>query len=137
MSKSYTELIRIPTFMKRFEYLKVNGFVGDITFGGRRFLNQKFLYESREWRRIRGDIILRDNGCDLAIEDRPIFGSVYIHHINPVTESDILEGRPCVFDPENLICVSFQTHNALHYGNENSISKDYVERRPNDTCLWR
>lgn len=115
----------------------VKGCVGDITFGGKRQLNQ-ILYKTDEWKRTRQNIIIRDNGCNLAHEDYPIFGSVYIHHINPITIEDILERRPSVFDPENLISTSFETHNLIHYGNENGLAPyKVVERMPNDTIPWR
>lgn len=135
--KSYKELTRIILFEDRVKYLMVKGCVGDITFGGKRQLNQ-ILYKTDEWKRTRQNIIIRDNGCNLAHEDYPIFGSVYIHHINPITIEDILERRPSVFDPENLISTSFETHNLIHYGNENGLAPyKVVERMPNDTIPWR
>lgn len=134
--KMYKELIDIPNFLDRFQYLKVSGRVGDRTFGGSRYLNQQ-LYRSPEWKRVRRDVILRDNGCDLAHPDHPIDGQVYIHHIEPITVEDIAERRSKVFDADNLVCVSFQTHNAIHYGDESLLPKEYVERRKNDTCPWR
>lgn len=136
MIKTYSHLSRLKTFKERFEYLKLDGRVGDETFGSHRYLNQR-LYKSREWRQLRRKIIVRDEGCDLGFSDRPIRGYIYIHHLNPITIEDILERRPCVFDPENLISISFDTHNALHYGGADSEPEEYVERRPNDTCPWR
>lgn len=136
MYKSYSELIRISNFKDRFNYLKLTGVVGDVTFGGHRWLNQT-LYKTEMWKSARRKTILRDNGCDLAHEDYTIHGSVYIHHINPITIDDILERRSCVFDLENLVCVSFRTHQAIHYGDEELLPKGLVVRKKNDTCLWR
>lgn len=135
-NKTYSELITIPSFEERFKYLSLTGIVGEITFGGHRYLNQK-LYQSLEWKRIKREIILRDNGCDLAQEDHPIEGHIYIHHINPVSIEDVLERRSRVFDPENLISASFKTHNAIHYGSEELLSRCPVIRTKNDTCPWR
>lgn len=133
----YSELVEIPTFEGRFEYLNLNGKVSEATFAGHRYLNQ-VLYSSSEWRRFRRRIILRDDGCDLAHEDYPMYGGIYIHHLNPLTIDDIIERRACVFDPENVVCCSFQTHNAIHYGTlESSGVCIIVERKPNDTCPWR
>lgn len=136
LSRSYKELLQLDTFEERYEYLKLNGVVAEDTFGSKRYLNQ-MLYTSPEWRSIRDTIIVRDSGCDLGIIDRPIHDKIYIHHINPITIDDILDGNPIVFDPNNLICVSHITHEAIHYGDSNLLPKDYVERTPNDTCLWR
>lgn len=136
MYKRYSELIKIESFEDRFNYLTLEGRVGEITFGGHRQLNQ-ILYQTEKWKRTRREIILRDNGCDLAHEDYPIPYSVYIHHLNPITIDDLLEGRPCVFDLDNLVCVSFRTHNAIHYGTENLLPKKIIERKKNDTCPWR
>lgn len=136
ISLSYSDLIKIEEFEDRFKYLSLVGIVGETTFGGHRYLNQQ-LYKSEKWKHTRREVILRDDGCDLAHEDYPISGSVYIHHLNPITIDDILEERPCVFDLNNLVCVSFRTHNAIHYGDENLLSRKPAERKPNDTCLWR
>lgn len=137
MSKTYSELIRFPRFKERFEYLKTNSVVGEPTFGGQRYLNQ-ILYQSYDWKKIRKTIILRDRGFDLAHPDVPIGGQVYVHHINPVTIEDIFERRACVFDPENLISCSFDTHNAIHYGHTDIFKrKEFVTRSVNDTCPWR
>lgn len=137
MTKSYHELILLPTFKERFEYLKLNGMVSDPTFGGHRYLNQ-FLYRSPIWRSIRNKVIIRDNACDLA---DPLYdlGSnrAYIHHINPITIEDIKNGSSIVFDLDNLITCSMQTHNAIHYGSEDGLPKLPVERTPNDTCPWK
>lgn len=134
--KRYSELILIPSFEERFEYLKLSGQVGFETFGGHRYLNQ-VLYRSSDWKDTRREVIIRDNGFDLAHEDYPIKGNIYVHHINPITIDDILDRKDCVFDPEYLISTSLNTHNALHYGNEDTIKNRYVERKRNDTCLWR
>lgn len=134
--KSYSELVSFSSFEERFEYLRLSGAVGDDTFGGRRWLNQHF-YRSREWKNFRNDIIARDCGCDLAIMDRPILGRAYVHHINPITPEDLVNRSRKVLDPENAILVSFDTHNAIHYGSLNSIVRDLVERAPNDTCPWK
>lgn len=134
--KTYSELIRYKTFMERFEYLKLSGQVSEETFGLERHLNQT-LYRSPEWKKVRRDILIRDNGCDLGIEGREIFNQPIIHHINPITINDILERNECLFDPENLITVSKMTHNAIHYGDSNLMRMDIQERRPNDTCPWK
>lgn len=134
--KRYSDVIILPKFEDRFNFLVLNGRVGEITFGGHRDLNQ-ILYKTERWRHLRHRVIFRDNGCDLAHPTRPINGTVYIHHIEPITIEDILEERSCVFDIDNLISVSFQTHNALHYSNADGMQKDYVERKENDTCPWR
>ena len=134
--RTYSELITIPTFEERFEYLKLNGSVGLETFGHDRYLNQ-ILYNSPEWRRFRPEIIVRDNGCDLACEGYEIFGKILIHHINPITAQDILNRNPKVFDPENVITTVHNTHNAIHYGDENLLITAPIERSRNDTCPWR
>lgn len=134
--KTYSELINIPTFEERFEYLKLCGTVGDITFSGHRYLNQ-ILYKTEEWKLTRREVILRDDGLDLAHSDFPIIGNIYVHHLNPITIEDILERRPCVFDLENLVSTSLNTHNAIHYGNINLLLTEHINRKPNDTCPWR
>lgn len=135
--KTYSELIKIPSFEDRFKYLCLDGNVGEATFGGHRYLNQ-MLYKSPEWKSTRREVILRDNGCDLAHEDYEIIGSIYIHHLNPITIDDILNRSPCVFDLENLICTSFKTHNAIHYGTDDvAFNKQLINRSKNDTCPWR
>lgn len=137
IERSYSELVSIKSFRERFEYLKLNGKVGEPTFGGHRYLNQ-FLYRSPEWRPIRREVILRDNGFDLAHPDHEIPGNIYVHHLNPITIDDILRGRSKVFDLENLVSSSFSTHNAIHYGDANLLPEDtIVVRRKNDTCPWR
>lgn len=137
MKKSYNELITIPTFEERFRYLKVYGVIGDQTFGYDRYLNQKLYNTSREWKRIRDKVILRDNGCDLGCEGFEIYGKIIIHHINPITVEDIVTCNPCVFDLNNLISTSHNTHNAIHYGDEKSLIVAPIERKQYDTCPWR
>lgn len=135
--RTYSELITLPTFEERFEYLKLNGRIGDDTFGFDRYLNQRF-YKSQEWKSLRNKILLRDNGCDLAIEDRPIYERIYIHHMNPLLAADVIERSQYLLNPEFLICVSQTTHNAIHYGDSNLLPKSQlVERSPNDTAPWR
>ena len=136
MNKSYHECIRLSSFEERYQYLKLTGAVGDMTFGGHRSLNQ-LLYRMPEWRRTRRDIIIRDNGCDLAHPDFELNQAAYIHHINPITIQDILDRNPIIFDPDNLIVCSFNTHQAIHYGDEGLLPKLPIERQPNDTCPWR
>ena len=136
MIRTYSELITIPTFKERFKYLRLEGSVGIETFGYDRYLNQ-ILYNSPEWKRCRQDIIIRDNGCDLAYEGYEIHGRILIHHINPITVDDILKRRSIVFDPENLIVTTHNTHNAIHYGDDNLLMSEPIERCINDTCPWR
>ena len=135
-TRRYSELIEIPTFEERFEYLKLNGKVGEMTFNGHRYLNQK-LYKCPEWAGIRRRVIIRDQGLDLACDGYEIMGSVLVHHINPITIGDIVERRPCVFDLENLISTSLDTHNAIHYGDAELLPTGLIVRTKNDTCLWR
>ena len=137
MIRTYRELIALPTFEERFRYLKLNGSVGEDTFGFDRYINQQF-YNSLEWRRLRDEIIVRENGCDLGLTGYDIGGRVLIHHMNPVTVRDIQERSQYLMNPEYLICVSHDTHNAIHYGDENqSRNKLPIERTKNDTCPWR
>lgn len=136
-ARTYSELITLPTFEQRFDYLKLNGKVGEDTFGFDRYMNQVF-YRSQEWKTIRNKIILRDNGCDLGIEDRPIYERIYIHHMNPVLVDDIVGRSSYLLNPEYLICVSQTTHNAIHYGDANLLMPSMItERSPNDTAPWR
>ena len=134
--KTYSELSKLQTYIERFEYLRLDGAVGVETFGYHRWLNQVF-YRSREWRKVRDEVILRDNGCDLGIDGREIFGRVIIHHINPLSREDIEKRSYILFDPENLICTTHETHNAIHYGDETLLVLDPIERVKNDTCPWR
>ena len=133
--KSYLELIEYDTFEKRFEYLKLTGSIGFITYGWDRFLNQA-LYNSYEWRKFRDKIILRDGGCDLGVYGYEIPRYALIHHINPITKEDIIDRAPCVFDPNNVITVSRQTHNAIHYGADEAVPFQMITRVPGDTRLW-
>lgn len=139
MTLTYLEMMSIPDFEDRVSYLLLKGQVGEETFGSKRYLNQQF-YNSQVWRNFRRRIIIRDQGCDLAHEDHPISEGCkfLIHHINPITIDDILEGRPSVMDPNNVVCVSFDTHEAIHYGDLDLIrSKQPILRTPNDTIPWR
>lgn len=134
--RTYRELSRLKTFDERFEYLKLGGIVGEATFGFERYLNQ-MLYNSSEWRRLRNRIIVRDNGCDLGLEGYEIHGTIIVHHMNPINADDLKSFSEDVFNPENLICVSLDTHNAIHYGDKSLIPQMPVERRPGDTCPWK
>ena len=134
--KTYSELITIPSFIDRFNYLKLGGLVGQETFGFDRYLNQT-LYTSNEWKRFRSDIIIRDNGLDLACDGYEIGGKIIVHHIDPLTIQDIIRRDPKIFDPENVICVSMNTHNAIHYGDESLLFTEPIVRTKNDTCPWR
>lgn len=136
MVKTYSELCSISSFEDRYEYLKTTAPVGISTFGSSRYLNQA-LYHSIEWKRLKDQIIIRDNGCDLAIPDRVIGGKIFIHHINPITVDEVLARSYSVFDPENLICVSFDTHQAIHYGDESLLFHNPIERSRNDTIPWK
>lgn len=136
MIRTYTELIQIPTFLERFRYLKLNGHVGEELFGYSRYLNQVF-YQSERWKKTRRGIILRDHGCDLGMEDREIFGTVHVHHMNPLTLQQIKSDDPCLIDPEQLICVSERTHRAITFGDESLLPQELTERKPNDTCPWK
>lgn len=134
MIRSYHEMIEIPSFEERLAYLSLRGQPGSMTFGGHRWMNQR-LYASEEWRRIRRQVIIRDDGCDLAHPDYKL-DRVWIHHINPITIDQLMNQDPEVFNLDNLVCVSFQTHNAIHYGREEQQLKLIAERSPNDTCPW-
>lgn len=135
MTRTYSDLIRLPTFDERFEYLNLAGKVGQETFGYDRYLNQ-ILYSSPRWRKLRNEIIIRDNACDLAMPGFCVFDKVIVHHMNPITVEDIKNGDEIVFNPEYLICVSPDTHNAIHYGNRSLLPKVVIERQPGDTRLW-
>lgn len=134
--RTYSELITIPTFEGRYEYLRLDGQVGAETFGYDRWLNQQ-LYTSPRWRRFRRDIIVRDNGCDLACEGYDVQGRLIIHHLEPITLDDILNEDPKVFDPENVVVTTHNTHLAIHYGDEHQLITGPIERFANDTCPWR
>ena len=135
MIRTYRQLLTFQTFQDRFNYLKLNGKVGEETFGFDRYFNQRF-YRSKEWRDIRNYVITRDNGCDLAIDDREIYEKVLIHHMNPISLDDIKQATDYLLNPEFLICVSKQTHDAIHYGDESLLILEPVIRKPNDTILW-
>ena len=136
MSKRYSELIQIPSFEERYEYLKIGGKVGERTFGADRYLNQ-LLYTSKFWMtEVRPKIIVRDNACDMAHPLYDLHGFIIIHHINPITKEDIINRSPLLFDPENLVVVSKATHLAIHYSDKNLLPRLDVERKPGDTKLW-
>ena len=134
--RTYSELILIPTFEERFEYLQLNGRVGEDTFGHQRYLNQIF-YKTREWRDLRHYVIVRDNGCDLGIEGFDIYGPIHVHHMNPITIEDIENRSEFLLDPEYLISTSDRTHKAISYGDKSLLPLPPVERFRNDTCPWR
>ena len=134
-TRSYCEMIKFGSFEDRYEYLKLNGRVGDTTFGGHRYVNQEF-YHSDPWLSVRDKAIIRDNGCDLGIEGRDIEGSIIVHHIVPITLDDIIEMRPHVLDLNNLVCVTKRTHDAIHYGDKSLLLQLPPERFPGDTKLW-
>ena len=134
--RTYSELITLPTFEERFRYLQLGGKVGEDTFGHNRYFNQMF-YTSDEWRRIRRDVIVRDNGCDLGIQDREIHGLIIIHHMNPITIEDIINRSEFLLNPEYLISTVKNTHDAIHFSDERILITDPIERRPNDTCPWK
>ena len=136
MLKYYSELLRLTTFKERYEYLRLDGVVGEETFGFDRYLNQIF-YNSQEWKDIRRKIIIRDNGCDLGLDGYEIRGKILIHHMNPIRQQDILLRTDLVLNPEYLIATTLSTHNAIHYGDEKLLLTVPNERRKNDTCPWR
>lgn len=136
MIRTYSELIKLPTFKERYEYLRLQGVIGDTTFGSNRYLNQKF-YKSDAWLAVRDAVIIRDNGCDLAMPDRMIDGTILIHHMNPISVQDVIHGSDSLLNPEYLICVTKMTHNAIHYSDENILIPELIERTKNDTCPWR
>ena len=127
----------LPTFEERYRYLRLEGKVGADTFGHNRYLNQKMYQRSPKWKEARRQVILRDNGCDLGIEDREIHGKLFVHHMNPITIQDIEEESDFLYNPEYLICTSHDTHNAIHYGDESLLIIAPVERSQNDTCPWK
>lgn len=136
MIRSYSELIKLPTFEERFEYLNLKGRVGKELFGYDRYLNQVF-YQSQRWKKVRREIILRDNGCDLGMPGFEIEKGIFIHHMNVLTKEDIERETEYLINPEYLITVSRNTHQAIHYGDKNLLPIfNFVERKPNDTKLW-
>lgn len=136
MIRTYSELIALPTFEERYRYLKLNGSVGKDTFGFDRYINQKF-YRSKEWKHIRDQVIVRDNGCDLGVEGYEIHGRIYIHHMNPILLQDVLDQTEFLLNPDFLITTTLRTHNAIHYGDEDLLLLAPVERTKNDTCPWK
>lgn len=134
--RTYSQLKQLQTFEERYDYLKLGGVVGEDTFGFDRYLNQNF-YRSREWKRVRDEVIMRDNGCDLGVDGHEIRGKILIHHMNPITPEDIHRVSDYLLNPEYLICVTHRTHNAIHYGDESLIVTAPIERTQNDTCPWR
>lgn len=134
--RTYSELSKLTTFEDRYNYLRLDGFVGEETFGFDRYLNQLF-YTSQKWRSIRDFVIIRDNGCDLGVEGYEIHGKIIIHHMNPITVSDIINETEYLLDPEFLISTTHNTHNAIHYGDEKLLITGPIERKPNDTCPWK
>lgn len=134
--KTYSELITIPTFEERFKYLRLDGSVGEQTFGFDRYINQVF-YQSYEWKKVRDAVIIRDNGCDLGVEGHDIRGKILIHHMNPITVKDIETCSDFLLNPEYLISTMHLTHNAIHYGDESLLPKGPIERKKYDTCPWR
>lgn len=135
MIRTYTELVRLETLEERYQYLRLNGRVGEITFGHERYINQNF-YRSKQWRDIRHEVIVRDQGCDLGIEGYEIHKDIIIHHMNPMMPRDIAGGNSDILNPEYLITTTLLTHNAIHYGDERLLPRQLVERRPGDTKLW-
>lgn len=136
ITRTYSELITLPTFEERFEYLRLDGAVGESTFGFDRYLNQIF-YRSPQWKRVRDEVIIRDNGCDLGVEGYEIYGSILVHHMNPIRIQDIEEENAFLLNPEYLISTIHNTHNAIHYGDTNLLPKAPIARTKNDTCPWR
>ncbi|MFI3115549.1 MAG: hypothetical protein R3Y12_05365 [Clostridia bacterium] len=136
MIRTYANLKKIKTFNERFEYLKLDGIVGVETFGFDRYLNQKF-YKSSIWRKIRDEVITRDNGCDLGLEGYEMNSNIIIHHLNPINQHDVKNLSEFLINPEYLICTSMHTHNSIHYGNDKSIPMTNVVRSKNDTCPWK
>lgn len=136
MIRTYQQLLTLPTFEERFQYLRLDGTVGEETFGFDRYFNQKF-YRSVEWKQIRNYVIARDHGCDLAIFDRQILGRIYVHHVNPISLEDIKDATEYILNPNYLVCVSKETHDAIHYGDGSLLMLTKpIERSPGDTKLW-
>jgi hypothetical protein len=134
-TRTYSELSRLETFDERYEYLKLGGITGSITFGFDRWVNQRF-YKSSEWETTRDHVIIRDHGCDLGVPGYDIFAQLIVHHMNPISLNNILHGDEAIIDPEFLITTSLRTHNAIHYGNFNLLPRDPVDRQRGDTTLW-
>lgn len=136
MKKTFSELSKLKTFEERFDYLKLDGVVGEETFGRDRYLNQ-MLYKSKKWRSVRNKVILRDGACDLGIEGHDMNSMILIHHLNPITIDQIINNDPCVFDEDNLICTSKRTHDAIHYGDKTQLVDKPIERKAGDTTPWK
>lgn len=136
IARSYLELMMFSTFEERFRYLKLDGKIGESTFGFQRWINQE-LYHSNKWLNFRDKVIIRDNGCDLGVSGYEIYRSVLIHHINPITYEDVINQSSCIFDLNNVISTQLSTHNAIHYGDENLLITTPTQRSINDTCPWR
>ena len=136
MTRCYSDLRLLQTFNERFNYLKLGAQVANETFGFDRWVNQRF-YKSPEWRRVRRDVIIRDEGRDLGVEGYELQNGIYVHHMNPMIPKDIVDAAEWILNPEYLICVSFNTHNAIHFGDESLLPKLSMERMPNDTCPWK
>lgn len=136
MTRCYTDLIQLPTFKERYEYLRLAGIVGRDTFGFDRYLNQKF-YHSAEWKKIRRDVIIRDEGRDLAMEGYELQDNIFIHHMNPMVPEDLVNVPEWILNPEYLVCVSKRTHDAIHFGDASTLPQLPMERTPNDTCPWK
>ena len=137
MNRTYAELATLETFEQRYNYVRLIGsLIGDETFGAARYLNQQF-YQSRSWRSVRDQVIIRDDGCDLGHKDYPIGGGIRVHHLNPITEDDVTNNTACLYDPNNLVCTSLLTHNAIHYGDATLLPQLPTIRAPNDTIPWR
>lgn len=135
--KTYSELITLPTFIERYNYLKLSGRVGSDTFGFDRHLNQMMYQRDPRWKKARDIVIIRDNGCDLGVEGHEIYGKIIVHHMNPITLDDVLNNRDWIYDPEFLISTVHNTHNAIHYGDENLLTTTPIVRTKNDTCPWK
>lgn len=133
--RTYSELKTLKTFEDRLNYLSLVGSVGEVTFGFDRWINQQF-YRSRQWKQVRQQVIFRDNGCDLGVSGYEILLYLVIHHMNPITSVDIIQGTDFLLNPDYLITTTRQTHNAIHYGNPITHPKAVVERTPGDTTLW-
>lgn len=136
MSRTYSELIRLKTLKERYHYLRLGGMIGEKTFGFDRYLNQ-YLYKSGRWKSLRNEIIIRDEGCDLGCPDYSIGDRIYIHHMNPITVEDVENDRSIIYEPEFLICTSYNTHSAIHFGDESLLPQTPISRRRNDTCPWK
>lgn len=134
--RTYSELLQLRSFKERYEYLRLNGRVGEETFGFDRYLNQNF-YKSEEWKSVRDYVIVRDNGCDLGVEGYDIHGKILIHHMNPILPKDILKRSDYLLTPDYLITTALSTHNAIHYGDDSLLITLPIERTKNDTCPWR